>query len=193
MWGYFSIQTRTFLRALGSSLNVERRRWEWPPLPQLPILIRYVKQAENLGPVVTRQYPNWPFWMTLGTATGWLRRSECADAAAAPHQWAAHTSDLITMDLLRRPSATEIIHVQKWGSLFFFFTHTHWLTCGGRAVGGWVKSVEWAADRRPCALLTVWRANGEGSTSCCRERDTDRQTVSRRGASSRAKWETRRF
>lgn len=29
------------------------------------------------------------------------------------------------------------------------------LTCGDRVLVGWVKSVEWAGDRRPCALLTV--------------------------------------
>lgn len=32
--------------------------------------------------------------------------------------------------------------------------HKDALTCGDRAVGGWVKSLEWAADRKPCALLT---------------------------------------
>lgn len=35
-----------------------------------------------------------------------------------------------------------------------FEKHAYGLTCGDRAVGGWAKSVEWAADRRPCALLT---------------------------------------
>lgn len=40
------------------------------------------------------------------------------------------------------------------------------LTCGDRAVGGWVKSAEWAADRKPCALLTDWCVRGADRTSC---------------------------
>lgn len=43
------------------------------------------------------------------------------------------------------------------------------LTCGDRAVGGWVRSVEWAADRKPCALLTDWCVSGADSTSCWRK------------------------
>lgn len=47
--------------------------------------------------------------------------------------------------------------------------HADTLTCGDRALVGWVKSVEWVADRRPCALLTVWWGKGADSTSCWRK------------------------
>lgn len=57
--------------------------------------------------------------------------------------------------------------------IYIYTMHADALTCGDRAVGGWVKSVEWAADRRPCALLTDWRVKGADSTSCWRK-DTNR-------------------
>lgn len=116
---------------------------------------------------------NWP-----------MRASESADDADAhccqyiqkllwihvlcPHRWTRyiHTTHLMNMDLALRPYGTENNNGQNK-------TIRYTLTCGDRAVGGWVKSVEWADDRRPCALLTVWRLRGADSTSCWRT-DTDK-------------------
>lgn len=148
----------------------------------------------NLGFTMTQQFPDWPLQMTLKTATGWWRRQKeltmlmltavniwrSSGFMHCPHRWARHihTADLISMDLVHRPYGTEINNVQNETIYYFQLlsdTHMHadTLTCGDRAVGGWVKSVEWAADRRPCALLTVWRVKGADSTSCWRK-DTNR-------------------
>lgn len=140
------------------------------------------KTIWNLGLKMIYQYSDFP--NDFKNCSRVMKVSESADSADASccqyirKLWIRvlsrhmHTTDLINMGSLGRPYGTEILNVQS-DHLFLIpslYIQTHMradtLTCGDRAVGGWVKSVEWAADRRPCALLTVWRVKGADSTSC---------------------------
>lgn len=68
------------------------------------------------------------------------------------------------------------------------YKHLSALTCGDRAVGGWVRSVEWAADRKPCALLTDWCVSGADSTSCWRNRQRKKKKKQSNWGESQPKW-----
>lgn len=91
---------------------------------------------------------NWPFQQTF----------KAAEPTVALSTWVIRLGSFLSAE----------------GTLVWEQTHTHWraetpLTCGGRALGGCVKSVDRAADRRPCALLTDWCAKGADGLSCWRE------------------------